>query len=417
MPSLKKGDYILALLFFIVPAIAPVAVKGAAFIFPVLGLAAIAAFCLGGYRPRFYCSWPVGLLGAMICLGAASWLWSDYPADVTSRFFKLIVPLVVLYLLVPILADRLAHEKVKRLWAGSVVAGFIVGVVFLGIEKWFGMPVYRMLNPDQSSYITSIEHAKPFTQIIFFAFPFVLSALFLLRGKSRLVKGTAVSGGMILLGLALSLGQVMAVEVLFVIAVTGALMAIFLPWNRALTAGAVACLVAVFVFLLAVIPVLDGYKNYFYNNGLNSSVVSRIETWALVHDRALEKPVLGWGLDSSKTMEDRGDLTIVYDFDYPVVHRHPHNAVIQIFYELGGIGTALLFAFCISLIVLIARTPAQPLARRLILMQFLLAFTASLPSFSIWQGWFVASLCLAALLCVMMAGLGRAGDEEGRLQV
>src|SRR6185436_143672 len=75
--------------------------------------------------------------------------------------------------------------------------------------------------------------------------------------------------------------------------------------------------------------------------GLRSSVAHRLCIWQFVGARIAEKPLLGWGLDSSRSIPG-GEVECVDEG--PSISLHPHDAALQVWLELGIVGAFALAA-------------------------------------------------------------------------
>lgn len=122
------------------------------------------------------------------------------------------------------------------------------------------------------------------------------------------------------------------------------------------------------------------------------SVAHHYEIWRFAADRAAERPFLGWGLDSSRALPGGHRLLAENAELLPL---HPHNAVLQIWLELGVPGLMLL---C----VVMWRTYMPPgwesFSRREVLIRTLTvsaAFVAASATFGIWQSWWLSAIALA----------------------
>jgi exopolysaccharide production protein ExoQ len=133
----------------------------------------------------------------------------------------------------------------------------------------------------------------------------------------------------------------------------------------------------------------------------------RLTIWMFVAERIREKPLLGWGLDSSRSIPGAEDEITVERRDGDVVVAklietrlplHPHNAALQIWLELGAVGIAVTLAFLWWLFVRIARMPDGP-ARAAAAATLTSAIIVSMVSYGFWQYWWQATLWAAALCC------------------
>ncbi|MBO6518870.1 MAG: O-antigen ligase family protein [Rhodospirillales bacterium] len=111
------------------------------------------------------------------------------------------------------------------------------------------------------------------------------------------------------------------------------------------------------IFLLPLVLAASDFKPAQVSAHLNpenssaNSIVYRMHIWSFVTDKILEKSVLGWGAGASKRLGN-DDVGQVLDPKFGTLGEaipvHPHNAVLQVWLEFGGLGALLAF-------VLIAR--------------------------------------------------------------
>ncbi|MBV8936314.1 MAG: hypothetical protein JO095_10980 [Alphaproteobacteria bacterium] len=126
--------------------------------------------------------------------------------------------------------------------------------------------------------------------------------------------------------------------------------------------------------------------------------------------------MIGWGLDSAPRLPGGAAPAIIRHCDAAqqptgvalsseILPPHPHNVILQVWLELGGIGVALSFAPLLLMIRHAFRLPAW----RCRLVQALIAGTVAaaaavgLVSFGIWQEWFISGLFVTAVVVVLAA--------------
>jgi O-antigen ligase len=147
-----------------------------------------------------------------------------------------------------------------------------------------------------------------------------------------------------------------------------------------------------------------------------ASAAHRLEIWSFVAERIRQRPVTGWGLDAARRLPGGTTPVIIHHCDE--AHRpdgialsnqtlplHPHNAVLQVWLELGGVGAALGFGPLVFAIWHAFRNPAwrtKP-AQALIAATAAAAVSVGLISFGIWQEWFLSGLFIAAAFGVLAA--------------
>jgi exopolysaccharide production protein ExoQ len=136
------------------------------------------------------------------------------------------------------------------------------------------------------------------------------------------------------------------------------------------------------------------------------SFLHRIEIWHYASNLVFEKPLFGWGLDSSRSLAEK----VIVErggYEFPVLPIHPHNAFLQVWLELGLVGVC--FGIAIGLTVLrgIGQLPrqSQPVA--------LAAFAGSMAmisvAYGVWQVWWIGVLILSLLMIHVLARQHRVG--------
>jgi len=145
-------------------------------------------------------------------------------------------------------------------------------------------------------------------------------------------------------------------------------------------------------------------------SGLPFSAIHRVLIWDFVTERIAERPLLGWGMESSRAIPDgvrlfAPETLIRFGLDSAEERRwftmaasqrlplHPHNASLQIWLELGVVGAVLAAALAASLLL---ASGTGALAAGVVGVVTSASVTGLL-SFGVWQPWWVAAL----MLCVV----------------
>jgi O-antigen ligase len=96
---------------------------------------------------------------------------------------------------------------------------------------------------------------------------------------------------------------------------------------------------------------------------LKGSGLQRLQIWDYMTARVMERPLLGWGLQSAKSVPIRAsELASYIDFENKGIY--PHNQWLQLWVELGALGAAAGLGFAWLVLVRIRRMPmpARPFA-------------------------------------------------------
>jgi O-antigen ligase len=152
---------------------------------------------------------------------------------------------------------------------------------------------------------------------------------------------------------------------------------------------------------------------------LPPSAVHRLVIWRFVAERIGDRPLLGWGMDTSRALP--GGKSLVNDL-YPevrlnnraeVLPLHPHDAALQWRLELGVPGTLLALAALTLVLWRLAREPRRGWRRPLAFGYAASALIVALLSFGIWQAWWLSTLWLGAALQARL-GAGPEGPAHHR---
>lgn len=128
----------------------------------------------------------------------------------------------------------------------------------------------------------------------------------------------------------------------------------------------------------------------------------RLTIWGFTAKRIMEKPILGWGMDSARSLPGGEDISVIWvgaqEVPEQLLPLHPHNAVLQWWLELGGIG-AILITGWFGLILWRSCRPfpeSSYIIRGMVPAIFTGATIISLVSFGFWQSWWQSFLWLLA---------------------
>jgi O-antigen ligase len=133
------------------------------------------------------------------------------------------------------------------------------------------------------------------------------------------------------------------------------------------------------------------------------SAKHRLFIWDFASDKAMERPIFGFGHGASRQIEAQEDEVISYQgYELDPLPTHPHNNLVQIFLENGVVGLLLYLALMVKYLFSWHRfsknSPSLMAAGYSCFASF---FVISMISFNMWQSWWLASFLFAALMMVM----------------
>jgi O-antigen ligase len=398
-------------LFLAAFTLAPLAVLGAN------GLAALAATVgalalvrLWNRRHGLAVPWTVAAFPLLIALWAAlSAAWAAEPGLALASAGRLALLAALGTALMAAAATLSAAERravTAGLLLGSLLAAALLGVESLTDNRLSGQ-LFEVRGRTPLPRGAKSQFNRGATILALTLWP--LAGLLLSQGRRR----TAAAAAAIIVAILLT-GDSLAAKL--ALAAGAAIFAVALSSPRRaaqlLTAAAIAAAVA----LMAGAPHLPTPPASFVTlPDLPISAHHRLSIWQFTASRAIEKPLLGWGMEASRSVPGAEDRLDTQWIDAAGIDRgsltgvrlplHPHNAILQWWLELGLVG----LSAAIALVWWVARRAArldrqQPAA----LAALAAALVVANVSYGIWQSWWLCALWLCAALCATMT----AGKDE-----
>jgi len=188
------------------------------------------------------------------------------------------------------------------------------------------------------------------------------------------------------------------------LAVSGMVFAVARVWPRATLNMAMACCILYILAAPFLHAKLTDPKHWGVTGKLMEaeqtwmprSAYHRLLIWDFTAEKALERPITGWGFYSSRVIPGGKEKLDSHEDALPL---HPHNGVLQIWAELGGVGALLLVLLCLSIRRAMTRIRSLPECAIGISM-FMCAFVIICVSYGIWQSWWIAALLLVSAFFV-----------------
>jgi O-antigen ligase len=162
--------------------------------------------------------------------------------------------------------------------------------------------------------------------------------------------------------------------------------------RRATTWGWIA------VIALVIPLALLAYQSKLYHSTwLPRSAQHRIVIWGYTSQQIAKAPIFGAGIATTRALEElqRNDTPFAPGSDFKLATEwHPHNVYLQIWYEAGAMGAAILLS--IGLLVLRTLPGAPAKTQPYLYSTFVTCALMGASSFSLWQPWFMASFAFVA---------------------
>jgi len=148
-----------------------------------------------------------------------------------------------------------------------------------------------------------------------------------------------------------------------------------------------------------------------------NSEVHRFAIWDFAGQRIMEKPLFGWGLDAARDIPGGAKDVVLFTradgstATGPQLPLHTHNALIQVWLETGLAGLALIVAILAATVRALPRSGPDRAGPACAIATMTTGFAIAQLSFGIWQGWWMATLGLMAVMVAALAAPRLPGPE------
>jgi exopolysaccharide production protein ExoQ len=382
-----------ALLFFPLLIVAPRGIAALASVAGVLGGGLVLA--RGRALGPSFVSAPGLILAVLLGWGALSAAWAIEPPRALEQAARLAGLFVAALALAPAAAAVAAPRRLASFLIAGFVAALAMAILDLAsngaLSKPFSDRVYQPAWLNQAS--------------VAFAILLPPTAAYLLASGQRVLAGLfAAAAAATILALAGTAAKVALV--------LGVPVAALCWWRRAPTARLAAVL---WIAAVMAAPVgfarLDRVAGFLHlADEVKLSAGHRLLIWSFAGDHIEERPLRGWGLDSSRAIPGGSDVVRPYETLLPL---HPHNAALQVWLELGLTGATLFALLGAWLWRSLAATHWPRLYAATAGGSLATALVATTATYGIWQEWWLGSLAFAVFIVLVMARVAAAAAEVG----
>lgn len=359
---------------------------------PLIVLAALAVLIVGPRHEilRLGPNRLAVLLALLALLGAVSAAWSIAPSLSFRKAMQLLPLFAAVYVLVG--AARGLSEASRKDAARWLAAGVVAAFLFLIVEAILGGILHHMLTGAPLHTGDSLaRYKRGVTLLTLLAGPAVYWSW---HHVGRLA-ALAMLGGLLLSAGLVQSGTAMAAVVVGLLWIGAA---IWRPWFGRYGLAVALGIVVLSMPLMRLGPeeIPESLLQQIRTTQMHrlSSMGHRWLIWRFVSDKVAERPVLGWGLDSSRAIPGGREDVQGYSERLPL---HPHNASLQIWLELGVFGGLLGTLIAVWPALRIDRAFASGGSQAVAVGVVAATVAVALVGFGIWQSWWVGALGLVAM--------------------
>ena len=385
-------------LLLAIGAIGPVAVYANNGTVPIL-----VAACLGMPQPRQafrdvrrLLTTPCGLaLIAVVGWSLISTLWAPGGTDAAVRLLKVVAIMLAGVLFIAAIGQLDAAERRSVGYAFVVAVAAIVVLVIVEITTG-GTPAVDAKAAQSSRFVfvsDLLGTAAPVVAMLIWPVAAILRARTGWWVWSLLVAALAV-------GVAFLLPQASSIVAL---ALGGLVFGV--AYLRRETLAVIGILFAVYVLAAPFVSVYAINLDTVGESGraIPTSWQHRLEIWRFTSTKALERPLFGHGFDASREIGRAANPITIWNPDGSgrnFIDRglplHPHNAVLQIWLELGLLGIVVVLGGVLLTLDWIRRAALTPRSRATGAAGLTAYLVIELLAYGVWQSWWHAAAWLMA---------------------
>lgn len=360
-----------------------------------------------------YCSthqWPrfdkklLGIFATITILGALSSLWSVDPHYSFIRALKIAPALFSSAALLAVagLIPASTANKDRLVAALCLLCGIGGFVLVFEYQTQFAISRY-LLKLDDDHLPNYIINGFLLNRTLVYLVLLCLPALLALYKSGLLIRQKIFCLGFMIAGVGLAqlYTQSQTAEFAALLAILMLFYPAHIKWARRLLA--VGIIVTIFAAPLIPGPI---FKHFFTDTSMNekglleeASIPHRFEVWNFVSSKIQQKPLLGWGLDSTRFIKSDQELQWM-KADHVM---HPHNAVLECWIEMGVFGAALAAFFVFFLLQKLENLP--PLLQRYYTMLLVVTLGVLSMAYGLWQAWQMGMIAAIPALSVMAANM------------
>lgn len=362
----------------LIPIIGIIAPRVLGYIIPIVGVIGLIIYFIA-YKapPRF--NWkPFAVVLAIIGLAGLSSLWSVDSEFSLERTFKIALILIPSCIAIG-LVNQTQIEK-NSIWIWVLASGLLVTALLILNEYISDFPLYRLSRGIEDDAIVALQHMNRSVTILVLAF-FPIAFL-INQTDEKNYKLLAIGILFIAILAVLSFTRSQSAQLAFL----AGIIAFFLFPARLKFSWIVlgACISGLILAAPWIAQILYNSLNLIDpGNALihEASIPHRLEIWDFVARRALENPLYGFGIESTRFMIFDGGQ----DYIKSNTILHPHNAALQLWVEFGVLGAILGSSFTLYCLWKIQSMDRQ--SARIALASFIACLSLASTGYGLWQSW------------------------------
>lgn len=377
----------------------PASIFSVPFTAPILITAAVLALVVMRMRERRWPAPPNGLVilfAVLLAYGALSGLWAVQPRLSLALDARLLGLFVAGLVLVDA-ARRLSPEE-RNIFERAFLTGFVCGLVLLIFEELSAASLNELLR-NLTVIKALVGKQRPLYEYAYFNRVATLVGLLVWPAAAVVRRRGSAGQAVVLVLLALASVYLARSETAkFAFVAAGLVYLGARAWPR----RAAAAVGALIILGILTAPLVLQAKFLSWAPGVlapsrESTLLQRFAIWDFVTGKIAERPLFGWGLNSSRVIPGGHELT---PYGGELLPLHPHDMALQIWLELGAVGVLVALLLVITVARVCGSLKDRPEMQAAALAGIAAAATNAITGYDLWHPWWLSFLWLTAAFSV-----------------
>ena len=370
--------------------------RAMAFIPGFIALAVLALYSIKDKNPPDIPTRSIATIGAVFALAGLSYFWSYDTANTVQRSFK-IAPLFIVGALCVTWGQNFKTAHIRPYFT-LLSAALIAGALLVVAELHFLSPLYKIIRGLEDSQFVQDAVYNRGTNILVISC-FCTMSYWLHSAKKPLYALLLMASIFTLMTYTDSQSAQLAF-------VAGLIFFFAFPYRfKAAWYGLIGLITLGLCGAPFIAPWLYSHADYIntlpFLGGNMGYAGPRLEIWDYVSRYALQSPILGYGVDSTRVITDF-DSAQTYIAGNTIFH--PHNFALQIWIEFGALG-ALCGSILIGWIIYSIKNVENITAQRACLASLIAALSIFTTGYGMWQSWWLGAIFFTLAHCLFICRL------------
>jgi len=362
--------------------------------FAKMGMVPLLVFgCLASSRPsaswpiiwKTLTDWPLRLVGVLALWALVSLTWAPSPNPFTIISVVTVGFLCVVFVTA---TSQLSDNDTKSLQSLALLGGCLL-IALLAEEHFTNAAILRAARPEDA--LPRTGEWVPYLRLVAARGTSILAPLTFVLALLAYQKTTNPLAWALLIFCSLTVSWLLPMQASTLAIVIGLVVFALVYFQPRFTIIIITIGIIIYALLSPFLSAGLLTIGFLEDMGLDPSrnLRQRLAIWEYVSSLIGDHPICGHGFDSSRALGATG--VKLADTGWDALPLHPHNAFLQIWLELGGVGILIACMIVASIAHSLLRLAGKPLVAATHSATIAAIGVIALVSYGAWQHWWIAT--------------------------